>query len=141
MLTEPVTRSLPESWQGSDSLARADRWIAERDDEGCALLAVEKATGQPAGLVILFESELPEAGGSELRVGYLLAETYWGMGVATELVEGLVAWCRGQAEISSLAGGVERSNPASRRVLEKNGFSLAGDDSDRAEQLFRLELR
>ncbi len=141
MMTEPVTRSLPESWQGGYTLTRAVSWISERDSEGVTLLAINKSTGEPAGLVILFESETPRGDGIEARLGYLLAESFWGTGLATELVEAFVVWCRSQPEITSLAGGVERENVASRRVLEKNGFKLVDDDADVEEQLFRLEIR
>ncbi len=95
MLTEPVTRSLPRSWQDSYSPARARRWISEHDAEGSTLLASQKATGLAAGLVILFESPPIGSDAADLRLVYLLAEPYWGMGLATELVEGLAAWCRG----------------------------------------------
>jgi len=141
MLTEPVTRSLPNSWQGEYTLIRAQTWISERDREGVTLLAIEKSTSEPAGLVILFESDAPTGGGIEVQLGYLLAEAFWGTGLATELVEALVTWCRSQPELTSIAGGVERGNVASSRVLEKNGFKLVDDTDDAEEQLFRLELR
>ena len=140
LMTKPVTKSLPESWQGDYTLIRAQTWISDRDHEGETLLAIEKLTGSPVGLVILFESDAPTEGGTEVRLGYLLAEAFWGTGLATELVEALVSWCRSQPELTSIAGGVERDNVASRRVLEKNGFKLVDDTVDAGEQLFRLEL-
>ena len=79
MLTEPVTRSLPASWQGSYTVERAREWIAERDREGATLLVVDKSTCQAIGLMILFETDAENGGdGIEVRLGYLLSESAWG---------------------------------------------------------------
>ena len=141
MLTEPVTRSLPVAWQGGYTRERALAWIEERDKEGTTLLVVDKSTNEAVGLMILFETDAEDAAeGIEVRLGYLLSEPAWGRGLASELIEGFVGWCRGQAALSSLVGGVERDNPASRRVLEKNGFQLVEGEVSGAEQLFRLRF-
>ncbi len=144
ILTEPVTRSLPPSWQGSYSLDRAREWIKERDKEGTTLLVINKLTHQAVGLMILFEMPAQEGDDrADVRLGYLLSEVAWGKGIASELVNGFVNWCRGQESISSIAGGVAHDNPASKRVLEKNGFKLvqSGDDVAQGEQLYRLSFR
>ena len=125
ILTEPVTRSLPASWQGSYTIDRARERIKERDQEGATLLVIDKLTHLAVGLMILFEMEAAEVNGdTDVRLGYLLSEGAWGKGIASELVHGFVSWCRGQTSISSIAGGVALDNPASKRVLEKNGFQL-----------------
>ena len=141
ILTEPVTWTLPVSWHGAFTQERASDWIGERDREGATLLVVEKATVNPVGLVILFET--PSGDGIEMRLGYLLAEASWGLGIATELVDGLVRWCRVQPTIRSLAGGVAPNNAASKRVLEKNGFlpSEVARVGDGSEEILRLFLR
>lgn len=143
MLTEPVTRSLPASWQGSYTVERARKWIEERDREGTTLLVVDKSAKQAVGFMILFETDAENGGdGIEVRLGHLLSESAWGQGFASELVRGFVSWCRKQASISSIAGGVARENTPSKRVLEKNGFRLEQheDESVQDEQLFRLHL-
>ena len=143
LLTEPVTRSLPTSWQGSYTPERARGWIEQRNREGTTLLVIDKRTRRPVGVTILMEPQADkDASGREVRVGYLLAEDAWGQGIASELVKGFVAWCREQASISSIAGGVAPDNPASRRVLQKNGFQLVRTEGDttQGEQLFRLNL-
>ena len=141
ILTEPVTRTLPVAWHGAYNDERAGDWIAERDREGVTLLVAEKASAIPVGLVILLES--PSEDGTELRLGYLLAEASWGKGFASELVDGLVRWCRARPKIRSLAGGVGPDNPASKRVLEKNRFCSSGlaGEGDGSEEILRLILR
>lgn len=135
ILTERVTKNLPPIWQGSYNLSRARQWINERDKEGITLLAVEKSSEQAIGMIILFESN---ASGN-LRLGYLLNESAWGKGLASELVGGFVNWCR-HHDIHSVAGGVERSNVASRRVLEKCGFVAEPETDEAAEQMFSIEF-
>ena len=143
ILTDSVTRSLPTSWQGSYTAERARAWITERDNEGTTLLIVEKSSGQAIGMMILFETDADSVSdGTEVRIGYLLSETAWGRGYASELIKEFVHWCRKHSSIRSLAGGVERGNIASTRILEKNGFRAVHEDGEVRcqEQLFRLIL-
>jgi RimJ/RimL family protein N-acetyltransferase len=143
LLTDPVTRSLQPSWQGSYTVERARTWIRERDQEGTTLIVVNKPNGQAVGLMILFEMEAEGSCGTEVRLGYLMSEASWGQGFASELVDGFVGWCREHTSISSIAGGVALDNPASKRVLEKNGFELiqTAHEIDPEEELYRLSLR
>jgi ribosomal-protein-alanine N-acetyltransferase len=142
IMTEPVTQTLPEHWQGRYTLDRARAWVDERNSEGVTLLAVDRSTREAVGFVILFEAGSGDSGGgADLRLGYLLAEQSWGKGLATELLAGLVDWCREQHSIVSITGGVSRDNPGSVRVLEKCGFrKIEHPDESSGECLYRLEL-
>ncbi len=140
LLTDRVTQSLPEAWRGSYTSQRAQEWIQDRDDEGAVLLVVDRSSRESVGLVILFEADQERAVGAELRLGYLLAESVWGKGLASEMIQGLVAWCR-RSGVSSIVGGVARGNVSSRRVLEKSGFTCDAGTEEAAEQMFELKLR
>lgn len=141
ILTEPVTRSLPPTWQGDYTTSRAKGWIRERDSEGITLLAVSGETRMAVGLMILFQQVDDEVADAEIRVGYLLAESAWGSGMATEMVTGFVQWCRAQKFVGMITAGVEFDNHASRRVLEKCGLRLeSGETPDRSELVYRLRL-
>ncbi len=142
VMTEPVTRHLPDSWQGRFSPSRAAAWVTERDDEGSTLLIVERQSREASGLVVLFESQAVPHGLLDIRLGYLLAEAAWGKGLATELLSGFVGWCRDQPSIESITGGIAPANEPSRRVLERVGFSSveAGNRHPDDELLYRLEL-
>jgi RimJ/RimL family protein N-acetyltransferase len=140
ILTPKVTAALPPDWQGAYSTERTRQWIIARDLESTNLLVVDRQTLHPAGLMLLFETQAPGQDGVEVRLGYLMAESTWGNGLVSELVQGFVEWCRGQAVVS-IEGGVGRDNQASRRVLEKNGFELVTDIHGMQEELFyRLRL-
>lgn len=138
MLTPSVTRSLPPGWQGKYTIERAIEWIAERDREGATLLVLERSSRTPVGLMILFE-DVDANLGQTVRLGYLLSESAWGGGIATELVQGFVEWCR-TVEIASIVGGVERDNIPSQRVLEKSGFVSQPGADDEAELFFERRL-
>ena len=144
MLTESVTRSLPTAWQGRYTVPRAREWITDRDKEGTTLLVIAKSTKKPVGLMILIEVDSENAiDGIKVRLGYLLSEPAWGRGLATELVKGFVAWCRKQAPIAELVGGVDADNPASIRVLEKTGFRPveAEGEVNQSQRIYQLLLR
>ncbi len=138
MLSPAVTHALPPGWQGLYTRARAEAWIAARDDEATTLLVLEPHGAGPVGLVILFE--LPGPDGVELRLGYLLAQHAWGRGLATELLRGLIGWCA-QRPVCAVVGGVAQDNIASQRVLVRSGFILEKDRSDTpsGELLYRWE--
>ena len=138
MLSSAVTRSLPEDWQGDYTMARAKQWIEERDQEGVTLLVRDRLSCSPVGLVILHESGDGPRSGS-VRLGYLIAESSWGRGMASELIGGFIDWSR-ENRISSIVAGVERDNVASRRVLEKNGFVHRQGSEDQSEQFFELRF-
>lgn len=138
ILTPRVTQSLPEGWQGEYTVNRASRWVAERDQEGATLLVLDGSSKTPIGLMILFESEEGDSGRC-IRIGYLLAESAWGQGFASELLEGFVGWCR-TTDTSSVIGGVARENIASRRVLEKNGFAILPNSRDQHELIYELRF-
>ncbi len=74
----------------------------------------------------------------EVRVGYVIAEEFWGRGFASELVGGLVRWCQDRTDVASIVGGVANKHPASARVLSKNGF--VADSMTENETLYRLRI-
>jgi len=138
VMSGPVTRTLPDSWRGSFDRARAEAWIAEVDDEATGLLVVERESHRPVGLLIVFGQDVaPEE--TEVRIGYMLSEPNWGKGFASELVAGLVGWCRSTPSVIRVIAGVERTNAPSIRVLEKAGFEALHNDGD--EMSFALDIR
>lgn len=60
------------------------------------------------------------------EIGYWLGERYWGQDIVTRCVGKLADWIYTNTELLRLYAGVFSNNPASARVLEKNGFRLEG---------------
>ena len=59
-------------------------------------------------------------------VGYWIGERHWGRGVATAALKAFLDYAWDTFPVTRLEARVFAWNPASARVLEKNGFSLEG---------------
>jgi len=62
--------------------------------------------------------------GRSAEVGYLLLPEYFGLGYATESLQGLIAWATRVHFITAFQGIVTEGNLASEKVLSKCGFKL-----------------
>lgn len=89
---------------------RANTFVIEHEDHG------------PVGVLGLFHhtDRAPE-------LGYWIGKPFWGRGLATEAVEGALAWARRRWSKKALVAGHFADNPASGRVLEKAGFLYTGE--------------
>jgi [ribosomal protein S5]-alanine N-acetyltransferase len=61
-----------------------------------------------------------------MELGYWLGEEYWGRGIITESVQSITNYAFEHFDINRLFANVFDWNPASARVLEKNGFVFEG---------------
>jgi RimJ/RimL family protein N-acetyltransferase len=129
LLTEAVTRDLPPGWQGPYDTDRAASWFVARQSESTVLLIVGRSDGVPVGLLILSQSENSHEP-PDVRLGYMIDESAWGKGLATEVVAGFAGWCRTNGTMRSVKGGVSDGNSASARVLQKNGFVCHVESGD-----------
>ena len=68
------------------------------------------------------------AAANEYSVGYNVKKEYWGNGYAGEMVYALIDFARSLG-ITSITAPVAKENKASIRVMEKCGFSIAGEGS------------
>ena len=102
----------------------ADTWIAR-----C------RAQHPPRDLVIERDGRLVGVCGVELgegvsrytgSVGYWLGRRHWNQGLATAVLTGFLDYVWETFEVQRLQAEVFSWNPASARVLEKNGFELEG---------------
>ncbi len=97
-------------------------------------LVEAKDRAVPVGFFMFFAGIAQRSGDdshpAEVRVGYVLAESAWGQGYASELLCGFVAQWDARRPAARLLAGVDRDNAASRRVLEKAGFQLASSKAD-----------
>lgn len=74
--------------------------------------------GNIAGNIVCFEQL------GEREVGYWLGKEYWGKGIATQALDEFLK----QIETRPLYAHVAKHNIGSRRVLEKCGFKVSGED-------------
>lgn len=111
-----MVRWLPGGFQGTTDEAgrRAFLDMLSAEAEAVALIS------QDGGIGLLILSR-PQPGSAERHIGYLLAQSAWGQGLASELLRAVQDMFRASGVV--LSGGVMDENAASARVLEKAGFT------------------
>ena len=116
-------------------------WLGLRDrfphpytlDDANEFLRITSAEQPPRNFCIEVSGEA--AGGIRIRLGsdvhrhvgelgYWLGEEFWGHGVMTEAVGAFADYCFENFPLHRLYAELYANNPASARVLEKNGFVL-----------------
>lgn len=84
-----------------------------------------------------------DAADRSLRIGYGVAPTRQGRGVAGRAVAGLAAWAKADDRVHALTAETSVDNLASQAVLTRNGFQAVGqrvDDEDGPLICWRLDL-
>ncbi|SEO21034.1 GNAT family N-acetyltransferase [Actinacidiphila rubida] len=95
--------------------------LAEQADGGCAFYVLVAEDGSVLGRFNLVDIE---DGTAEL--GYRVAESAAGRGVATAAVRALCGFAAERHGVRTLKAGTSDANVASQRVLAKAGFTLVG---------------
>ena len=74
------------------------------------------------------EKELDEFSSLKGReVGYVLSKDYWGQGLMSEAIKGVVKYLFEEVKLDFIAGSFFKRNIRSKRVQEKNGFKFYKD--------------
>mgnify|MGYP000256463622 CR=1 FL=1 len=116
ILTPLVVENLPPYFHGITSCELAGTWL-DRMLSDSRLLQVKSQTHELIGFLFAYvENE------SNVHIGYLLSEEYWGQGLASELLRSFIEEVSKIEPWSKLIGGVETSNAASANLLKKLGF-------------------
>jgi RimJ/RimL family protein N-acetyltransferase len=96
--------------------------IAHWDRHGFGLWVLRTKSGEFAGRAGIRHVVVEDAG--EVEIAYTFKRSLWGQGLASEIAGALTTIARSQLQLPSVVGLVAVANGASRRVLEKTGFSL-----------------
>jgi [ribosomal protein S5]-alanine N-acetyltransferase len=113
-----VRQGRPET--RAETVALIDRYIAEHATMGFTTWRIVDLDNHLVGRA----GFRPRQDGREL--GYTVRRDLWGQGLATEVGAALVGWHLTHAAGCPLYAYVAVENPASRRVLEKIGFTVIG---------------
>ena len=100
----------------------ADEWIALNEYKEPVTNFAIVVDEQIAGGIGLVQKE--DIYRRNAEIGYWLAEPFWHKGIATEAVRQLVDHIFSKFDIDRLYAEIFSNNPASMKVLEKNGFHL-----------------
>ena len=128
----------PESVQlaavpARDRAAHFPHWEKALADENNLVRTID-VDGENAGHIVGFLRD----GVGDVEVGYWLARSYWGRGVATEALKQFLALEPRRPLIAHVA----THNPASRRVLEKCGFAVEREvENPRGDGVDEVHLR
>lgn len=112
----------PEAWQMASFPSRSrdgfmSHWTKIMADDSILMKTI-LFDGNVAGNIVCFEQL------GEREVGYWLGKEYWGKGIATRALADFLK----QIVTRPLYAHVAKHNIASRRVLEKCGFVVSGED-------------
>ncbi|EHH2475082.1 GNAT family N-acetyltransferase [Vibrio vulnificus] len=116
ILTPAVVENLPPYFHEIGSSEQARIWL-ERMLSESRLLQVETEEHDLIGFLFTYVENDESA-----HIGYLLAEEYWGRGLACELLQGFINEVKKSESWVKLIGGVDQSNTASAKLLKKLGF-------------------
>lgn len=122
-------------------IAETKKWVTmlssrwKKDGIGfCSL--IEKETGNFLGWCGLWQ--LVENG--EIEVGYALAKTYWGKGLATESAERFLQYGFDELNLGKIVALAREENLASRRVMEKLGMQYGYVGTFYGSELVHYEI-
>jgi RimJ/RimL family protein N-acetyltransferase len=111
----------PHPYTEADASAWLVRCAAAR--EPLTHLAIEFQGEAIGGIGFNFLSDVNRKTG---EIGYWLGEPFWGRGIATYALGRMTEYAFANFDLERLQAAVFGWNPASARVLEKNGYTLEG---------------
>jgi RimJ/RimL family protein N-acetyltransferase len=118
-----MTSRMPHPYSQDDAIAFIDGFEDGRY-EGCIYAITIADSGRLIGMGAV--ENRSRFGG--LEIGYWMGKPYWGKGFATEAASALVDLAFRVTETDTVLAACRTNNPASRRVLQKQGFQLLGLD-------------
>lgn len=117
-----IWRNVRDRFPHPYSLEDAERWIEHaRNEDPITNFAIVIEGAAVGGIGLIFHDDIYHR---SAELGYWLGEAYWGRGLVTEAVGGVVEWGFANFDIARIYAGVLAWNPASARVLEKAGFQF-----------------
>lgn len=122
-------------------IAETKKWVTmlssrwDKDGIGfCSL--IEKETGKFIGWCGLWQ--LVENG--EIEVGYAIAKSHWGRGLASEAAESFLKYGFERLNLDKIVALAREENVASRRVMEKLGMAFGYVGTFYGMQLFHYGI-
>jgi len=86
--------------------------------------AISKAENKMVGDFCIFGEPNGEG---EIEIGYGTHEEFQKRGYMTEIVSGMIEWCKTQPKVRSIIASTDKPNLASSKVLENNHFQKIGE--------------
>jgi len=116
-----VASNLRDGFPYPYTMADARKWLSMvGENTGDVILAIEVGGEAAGGIGLHGHKDVYRYNG---EIGYWLSEKHWGKGIMTEAVAAMVNYAFTQSRWLRLFACIFENNPASMRVLSKNGFS------------------
>lgn len=119
-----VWRNLRDTFPYPYSLQDAEQWINLASEENPAQNLAIVVNGEAVGGIGIVINNGNYRHNAE--IGYWLGEPFWGKGIATEVVRQMTEYTFHHFDVLRLEAHVYSYNPASAKVLEKNGYEYEG---------------
>lgn len=97
----------------------AEGWIAFNRPDSLTNFSITVDGSLAGGAGIVLKNDIYR---KNAEIGYWIGEPFWGKGIATEAVRQLLVYTFSTFDIIRVYAEVFANNPASMKVLEKNGF-------------------
>lgn len=121
---EAIARQLLDHFPHPYTEAAAHDWLrAAQEQDPEISFAIATSDELIGGIGLLLREDVFRR---TAEVGYWLGQPFWGRGIATRALETFTRWAFREFDFARIQARVYDSNPASRRVLEKAGFTLEG---------------
>ena len=127
-------------WPAHKSVADSQKVIVAVFSAPNTFAVVEKGSGKVIGSAG-FTGAVRGAFGPSDEIGYALHPDWWGRGIMTEVVAELLRFGFEDRGLEAIWCSHYTENPASRRVIEKSGFSYVAAETvvdDNGEHLTRF---
>jgi [ribosomal protein S5]-alanine N-acetyltransferase len=129
-----VARNLRDLFPHPYTFIDAERWLAGAKTLMPGTNFAIDVEGEAAGSIdIRFHDATPQAA----EIGFWLGELFWGRGIMSEAVPAFTRHVFRNFPVHELYACVFSWNAASRRVLQKSGFSNSGLKTGREEKAGR----
>jgi [ribosomal protein S5]-alanine N-acetyltransferase len=113
------------TWRPHSSREDTNAYISHCIDTPPAIGRTYVLTGRDDGMIRgAFDLRRPAS--HRLEFGYVLARRWWGQGLMTETLTGIVHWALGQEDIFRIGAVCDVENIGSARVMEKSGLIREG---------------
>jgi RimJ/RimL family protein N-acetyltransferase len=134
ILTPSVVENLPPYFQNVNSISSAQEWLKQIVADGRLFIVKRKGENKAVGFVFLSTENSGDA-----HIGYLLGESFWGKGYATEILKGLIDFIESEGQVTRLIAGVAADNLASIKLLQKLGF-IHSSSEDNGTMFYEYRL-
>ena len=119
-----ISRNMRDAFPYPYTVSDAHEWIGlvmqQSPEANFAIASADELIG---GIGLTFRDDIHRR---SAEIGYWLAETFWGQGIATAALRAVTDYAFANYDLARLEAYVFEWNPASMKVLEKVGYVLEG---------------